>query len=146
MIEKLLLKEFPIKKVLLQVMAGIGLLVSFSQIVSAKWMQTNGQWGGVGFAAMAVMGNTSFAGIYGGGIFLSTNGGISWTSANSGLTNKYTNAFEVSGSNIFVGTDGGGVFLSTNNGTNWTAVNSGLPDSASVWSFSVRGSNIFAGT
>ncbi len=80
----------------------------------------------------------------GGGVFLSTNNGTSWTVVNSGLTNTYVRALTVSGTNLFAGTNGG-VFLSTNNGTSWTAVNSGLPNTY-VYALTVSGTNLFAGT
>ena len=51
----------------------------------------------------------------------------------------------VSDINLFTGTSGGGVFLSTNNGTYWTAANNGLTN-LNVKSFSVYGTNLFAGT
>jgi hypothetical protein len=105
-----------------------------------------------------VSGNTIFAGTTvgdprtdGGGVFLSTHNGKSWTEVDSGLTSTRVNALAVSGSTIFAGTtvgdprtDGGGVFLSTNDGTSWTEIDSGLPN-VTVWSLAVSGSNLFAG-
>jgi ligand-binding sensor domain-containing protein len=91
-----------------------------------------------------VSGSNIFAGTYGGGVFLSTNNGTSWTAVNSGLKDSSVRCLATSGSNIFAGTDSG-VFLSTNNGTSWTAVNSGLPN-ADVNCLAVSGGNIFAGT
>jgi hypothetical protein len=46
----------------------------------------------------------------GGGVFLSTNNGTSWTLVNSGLTNISVYALAVSGTNLFAGPDGGGVW------------------------------------
>ena len=56
-----------------------------------------------------------FAGTYGGGVFLSTDNGASWTAVNNGLTNPDINTLAINGTNIFAGTNEG-VFLSTNNG------------------------------
>jgi hypothetical protein len=81
---------------------------------------------GVDESALAVSGTNLFAGTFGGGVFLSTNNGTSWTAVNTGLTNLYVFALAVSGTNLFAGTYYGGVFRSTNNGTSWTTVNSGL--------------------
>ena len=78
-------------------------------------------------------------------MYRSTDNGISWTAADSGLTNTFIYSFAVSNTNLFAGTDGG-VFLSTNSGTSWTAVNSGLPDDEEVRSLAVSGTNLFAGT
>jgi hypothetical protein len=80
----------------------------------------------------------------GGGVFLSTNNGTSWTAVNNGLTNTFVRALAVSGTNLFAGTvEGGGVFLSTNNGTSWTAT--GLTN-RDVMAFAISGTNLFAGT
>jgi hypothetical protein len=93
--------------------------------------------------ALAVSGTNLFAGTYGGGVYLSTNDGNSWTAVNSGLTSKYVYALAFSGTNLFAGTNGNGVFLSTNNGNSWTAA--GL-STQTVKMFAVSGTNIFAGT
>ncbi|HMQ70578.1 MAG TPA: hypothetical protein PKA90_16485, partial [Ignavibacteria bacterium] len=60
------------------------------------------------------------------GIIRSSNNGISWEYANSGLTNLSVSSVKSSGSNLFASTMGGGVFISTDNGENWTEVNNGL--------------------
>jgi len=92
-----------------------------------------------------VSGSNLFAGTWGGGVFLSTNNGTSWTAVNTGLTDRDVFALAVSGSNLFAGTWGDGVFLSTHNGTSWTAVNTGLTN-RDVSALAVSGSNLFAGT
>jgi hypothetical protein len=109
-----------------------------------QWIQTNGPYGG-NVRTFAVSGTNLFAGTSGGGVFLSTNNGTSWTAVNTGLTNNNINALVVSGNNVFAGTWFGGVYLSTNNGTSWTAVNSGLTNTY-VWSLAVSGTNLFVGT
>ena len=114
-------------------------------LVQAQWVQTNGPYGGV-IPCFAVSGTNLFAGTYGGGVFLSTNNGTSWTEVNNGLTGgTAVMALAVSGTNLFAGTLGGGVFLSTNNGTSWTVVNNGLTDTY-VYALAVSGTNLFAGT
>ena len=65
----------------------------------------------------------------GGGIVKTTNGGLSFTSINSGLTNLRVLALVIDPTNsntVYAGTYGGGVFKSTNGGLSWTAFNSGL--------------------
>jgi hypothetical protein len=75
--------------------------------------------------AFAVSGTNLFAG--GGGVFLSTNDGSSWTAVNNGLpAHTGVTCFAVNGMNLYMGTDGNGAFLSTNNGASWTTVNNGL--------------------
>jgi hypothetical protein len=95
------------------------------------------------------------------GVFLSTNGGTSWTA--TGMTNISVSALAVSpngagGTDLLAGTLRGGVFISTNNGTSWGAVNVGFPrtsyDTAAytpVTALAVSpngagGTNLFAGT
>ena len=122
----------------------------------AQWIQTNGPYGGL-VSSLAVSGTNLFAGTLGGGVFLSTNNGTSWTAASTGLTSVVgdfdpatdVRALAVSpngtgGTNLFAGTDGG-VFLSTNNGTSWTAASTGLTNTY-VRALAVSGTNLFAGT
>ena len=101
--------------------------------------------------SFAVCGSTIFAAVTnldafnnGGGIYRSTNNGISWIESDSGITNSFVNSLAVSGSNIFAGTNNG-MFLSTNNGNSWIAVNSGLTNTV-ITSFLVSGGTIYAGT
>jgi photosystem II stability/assembly factor-like uncharacterized protein len=95
--------------------------------------------------ALAVNGNNIFAGT-GGGVYLSTNNGTSWTPVNNGLTDLWITAFAVRDSIIFAGTrDGGGVFRSNDNGVNWTAVNNGITNTY-IRSLIVCDSTIYAGT
>ena len=75
-------------------------------------------------------------------VFLSTDNGVSWSPANTGLPgNTYVTHFAVIGSNLFAAT-AGGVFISTNNGSSWALT--GLL--ASTRSLVVNGSNLFAAT
>ena len=128
------------------------LFLIFTNTISlfAKWVQTNGPYGG-SIKCFAVSGTNLFAGasVGYGGVYLSTNNGTSWTPVNSGLTNMTVNTLAVIGTNLFAGT-GGGVFLSTNNGASWTQVNSGLTNTI-VLSLAINpngtgGTNLFAGT
>ena len=127
----------------LQTFILLGLITLPSVILNAQWIQTNGPYLGL-IHCFAVSGTNLFAGTVGGGVFLSSNNGTSWTAVNSGLTNSYVFALATSGTNLFAGTDGG-VFLSTNNGTSWSAVNSGLTYS-DVYALATSGTNLFAGT
>ncbi len=93
--------------------------------------------------AFAFLGTYVFAATS--GVIRSTDYGMSWTAASTGLTNTDVRALAVSGTNLFAGTAGGGVYLSTDRGTSWTAVNTGLADT-NVAVLVVSGSNLFAGT
>ena len=136
-------------KRLLWVLLLMALFSFGSGHLMAQWIQTNGpEGGGVGcFAISPAEGGSDtnlFAGT-GGGVYLSTNNGASWTPVNTGLWNLGVIALAVSGTNLFAGTDGAGVFLSTNHGANWTNVSTGLTN-CSVCSLAVSGTNLFAGT
>jgi len=72
---------------------------------------------------------TIYAGIYGKGIYKSTDGGFSWSAANSGLANQDVLSLGIPDSTsttLYAGTDGGGVFKTTDSAGTWTAKNSGL--------------------
>jgi hypothetical protein len=119
--------------------------------VTIPWEQTNGPYGGsVNF--LAVSGANLFAGT-GGGVFLSTNNGTSWSIASSGMpTDGSVSALAVSpvsggsGSNLIAATYGRGIFLSTNNGASWTAVTLGLSTNAYVRCLAVGGTSVYAAT
>jgi len=92
--------------------------------LQAQWVQTIGPYGG-NISCFAVDSTSIFAGTASGGVFLSTNDGQTWVSAESGLINTSTWALAADGVNLFAGTNGpygGGLFASTDNGANWTAL------------------------
>jgi hypothetical protein len=60
--------------------------------------------------ALSVCGTSVFAGTWGGGVYLSTNNGTSWTQVNSGLGNTNIHSLGVSGTNLYAGTIGSGVW------------------------------------
>ena len=109
----------------------------------AQWVQCNGIYGGT-VLSLAVSGNNIFAGIWGSGVYLSTNNGIIWTQ--TALNNKDVYSLAVSGNNIFAGTGGSGVYLSTNNGVNWINKNQGFGFTPSVRALLISNDYIFAGT
>jgi photosystem II stability/assembly factor-like uncharacterized protein len=72
-----------------------------------------------------------------GGVFKSTDGGVSWNAINSGLTNThvYTLAIDPLNTNIiYTGTDGG-VFRSTDGGEHWSA--GGLPSAVNILAIAI---------
>ncbi len=123
-------------------------LLSFTllrpQATLAQWVQTNGPFGGE-IGCLAVSGANLLAGADGGGIFVSTNNGVSWSTRNSGFPiNVGVNTLVVNGTNLFAGTNKG-VYLSTDDGSSWTSINSGLT-SQYVFALAILGTNLFAGT
>ncbi|MEO6191032.1 MAG: regulator, partial [Saprospiraceae bacterium] len=96
------------------------ILLSCAINSDAQWKQTNGPYGG-NIYSLITIGTNLYAGTYG-GVFLSTDNGISWNAINNGLTDISVRTLASNGTNIFAGTTNG-VFISTNFGASWTAVN-----------------------
>ena len=109
---------------------------------NAQWQQTNGP-GGRQINALLADGPLMFAGTPG-GVFLTTNGGASWSPSSIGLTNTFVNALIRKDAALFAGT-AGGVFSSTDFGTTWTAANNGLPV-LDVKALAVIGTTLYVGT
>jgi photosystem II stability/assembly factor-like uncharacterized protein len=87
-----------------------------------------------------------FAGLKNNGVYISTNNGIDWSPANSGISNYTVDCLLLNGQNLFAGTDGYGVYLSTNNGTSWTQIRNGLNGpNPRIFAFANSGQFIFAG-
>ena len=96
-----------------------------------------------------------FAGMVGGGVFLTTNNGLNWPRVDQmGLNNNDIRAFvsktvtvgQNTVTTLFVGVPGGGVYRSTDNGVTWLQVNTGL-NSAFVRSLALASDGtLFAGT
>jgi ligand-binding sensor domain-containing protein len=94
--------------------------------------------------SMTSIGNNTFAGTLGSGIFLSSDNGSSWKSVNTGLTNSNINALITTGSTVFAGTSAG-VFISTDQGSMWSSINKGLT-TTNIASLATDGTNLYAGT
>jgi hypothetical protein len=121
-------------------------LIFLANINIAQWVQTNGPYSG-DIRCLIFHNSYIFAGTMGDGIYVSSNNGESWKTANNGINCLIIHSFAESGSNLFAGTCMG-VFLSTNNGTSWQSVNNGLVTPGNyldVHSLAVSGDNIFAG-
>jgi photosystem II stability/assembly factor-like uncharacterized protein len=88
-----------------------------------------------------------FAGAsYFNGMYVSTDGGGTWTIKNSGLPeNLDIFCMIVVESEVFAGTDKG-IYKTSNNGGSWISVSSGLPVGYNIFSLAVAGSKIFAAT
>jgi hypothetical protein len=137
------LKGILVKKTLLQLAFGIALLIASPQTANAQWVHVTALGNGGQALALVAFGGNIFAGTES-GVFLSTDGGIKWTSAGSV---PVVSCFAVSGTTIFAGGWDGWVYRSTNNGTSWTAVESlETRYKTSITSLTASGSNIFAGT
>jgi uncharacterized protein (TIGR03437 family) len=110
-----------------------------------SWMPVNSGLNYISVQAIAVAGETLFAGTSSSGVFILAEAELVWSESNAGLGSKQINTAIVSGSQTIVGTFGGGVYRSGNRGDNWAPSNSGLPPSADVKAFSRHNSTLFAG-
>lgn len=120
------------------------LLVSLLAAANAQWQATAELPANVAIISMTASSDLLFAGTDGGGVFSSSNNGISWTAVNNGFTNLFVTALAINGTHIFAGTKGG-VYLSLDNGSSWSKLNYGLADTV-ITSLAISGSRIFAGT
>ena len=110
-------------------------LSTISSPLRAQWVQTSMPYRGY-VRALAASSNGAggtmlVAGTDGGGVYISTNDGTDWKTADSGLTSLYVWSLAITsngsgGTNIFAGTYDKGVFLSTNEGAKWQPIDSGL--------------------
>jgi photosystem II stability/assembly factor-like uncharacterized protein len=98
-----------------------------------------------GASSLAIIGTTLVAGTSGGGVYRSTDHGMTWERWISGLDKGATVlSFAINGNDLFAGTNHG-VYLSTDYGANWTPRNTGQ-NSLLVLCLLTKGSDIFAGT
>jgi photosystem II stability/assembly factor-like uncharacterized protein len=90
----------------------------------------NGQWSSVGpftkdiRAITAAPGgpDTLFAGAFGWGLFVSTNGALSWTNYSAGLTNTYLRSVAARSTSVLVCGTNDNIARSTDGGITWTVV------------------------
>ncbi|MDO8549089.1 MAG: hypothetical protein Q7S39_02915 [Ignavibacteria bacterium] len=81
-----------------------------------------------------------------GGIYKSTDGGVTWNLHTSGLTNKYPRSLFSEGNTLLAGTQNGGVFRSSDGGLNWVLSSNGMKraDVRHI-AFTNSGADFFAG-
>ncbi len=89
-----------------------------------------------------------YAGVWGDGIYKTSDKGKNWLKVSSGLENTNVTCIEITaGGKMYAGTFGGGVFFSNNGGINWTAVNGGGLTNLYVKAIGIYGKNkLIAGT
>ncbi len=91
--------------------------------------------------SLVVNGSRIFAGTFGSGVFVSTDNGATWDTANAGMTLRYVYSMASIGNTVFAGGDIG-VFLTTDGGTTWspTPANPTFPFARCMATF---GNNLF---
>lgn len=90
--------------------------------------------------------STVYAGLDGGGVYKSTDGGASWNAARSGIEglNVYALAMDpLAGSAVYAGTNNG-LYRTFDGGASWHPANPGNADF--ILALAASGSNIYAGT
>lgn len=73
-----------------------------------------------------------YAGVYGGGVFKTTDGGWNWQGANNGLTSVIVQSLVIdpkTPTTVYAGTGNNGIFKSTDGGETWNKSNIGLKNS-----------------
>lgn len=113
---------------------------NYSPPLSAQWIQTNGPPGGSVFSFTG-SGDTLFAGSSG-GIFRSTNGGMSWTLSLSGTFRIPLYFYSMTESDSVVIAGGNGIYVSFDQGENWSkkGPNTGIQSLASSGKYIIAGS------
>ena len=96
--------------------------------------------------AIVAKGNLLFAGAKEAGIFISSDKGITWASANNGLLEKNITSFALKGDTVFAGGFFSGVYFSTGNGTVWQPLSQQGLGNHQVTTLAMKGKTLFAGT
>ncbi len=95
--------------------------------------------------ALLVEGNFVYAGLWGQGVYKTSDNGTTWSDASNGMVIKSVQALISDNSgNIYAGTFGGGIYKTTDGGANWAPTAMNYPH---VWSLGRTASGILiAGT
>ena len=119
------------------ILSGFGL--------KAQWQQTNGPEGGYTDNIIKVS-DFLFVNGQAGGIFRSTDYGLTWTSVNNGLPPS-PHCFSLTHfeNNLYASISGSGIYFSADFGENWIPINNGISASTS-YSLFVNGQDIYAGS
>jgi photosystem II stability/assembly factor-like uncharacterized protein len=114
------------------VLLSVGALSASTQ--ELVWERTDGPYGGVVHALLAIPDGRLYAGTES-GIFRSTDRGDSWTAVGLPIEMESVVALAFSSTVLYAGTDGSGVFISSDGGDSWIPANEGLP----TWEADVLG-------
>jgi photosystem II stability/assembly factor-like uncharacterized protein len=130
-------------KILGWTLLSIVAISSGSATAEAQWIQTNGPDNGP-VNCLASIGTKLFAGTDG-GVFVSTDGGVSWIHPMSELWAWEVTRLAVMGTDLLAAPRGGGLHRSSNYGSSWISSSTGL-GSVVVLDLAVLSSWIIAGT
>ncbi|MBK7964539.1 MAG: hypothetical protein IPK10_04050 [Bacteroidetes bacterium] len=87
-----------------------------------------------------------FACTQNGGLNVSHDGGLSWTTANNGINQPSISTIAFEGNNLYATAFGGYFYWSTDGGNSWTLMNSTLPLNGNPFLIELVGNSIFVGT
>ena len=92
--------------------AILACILSCGTFASAQWNRTNGP-GNFTVTCLAAVRTTLYAGTDSNGVFRSTDEGITWNSASTGLPSMKITRFAAKDTNLYVGTADSGIFFSS---------------------------------
>ncbi len=118
------------------------LIMFVAMSVNAQWQKVFEVFANINQFASNT--NYVFCGTGPTGVFRSSNNGLTWDSANSGLANKKIWSITAQGNNVFAGTDSG-LYRSTNNGENWSSIHQNIYN-IFVFHLDCNEQYVFAGT
>jgi photosystem II stability/assembly factor-like uncharacterized protein len=127
--------------------ALLAIMVAFPNIPASAgsevWTSHGPEGGPVKYLVIdPVNPTTLYAGLWWGGVFKSTNGGVQWNEANTGLTSHEVRSLAIdpiTPSTLYVGLYRGfGLFKSTNGGGSWASASNGLPSNYNISSLAVN--------
>lgn len=108
----------------------------------AQWGRTSGPEGGYTYDFVS-SGSYFYAGTMG-GVFVTSDNGISWTPVNNGIIPYEIYAMTAAGQFVFAGTKHG-VFRTSNNGQSWSQVNNGFTAHSDVFAMVASNNIVYAG-
>ena len=121
-------------------------LVNSGRSQTTPWTSLNtGLYGG-NITSVFPFGNSLFAGTYNNGIYVSTDNGNTWKTANVGMP-KFSNIVSITtdGTNLYAGSYFSGLYVSSDNGASWK----NMPQASvnhQVTALQFVGSSLFCGT
>src|SRR5579883_2023663 len=109
-----------------------------------NWVNMQSGLLGMYVGSIITVGNTIFAGTYGGGIYRSTDEGSHWTAANTGLSDLSVDVITAFGDTLYCATDSN-AFRSTDGGRTWARFTNGM-QGKQVFCFAQNSGTVYAGT
>lgn len=94
--------------------------------------------------AFATLGRKVFAGTASSGLWVSSEGGKSWSAATTLPVRKVRCLLAVT-DRLFAGTDDAGVFVTSDGGQTWARASAGLPSGAQIFALAAVDGRVFAG-